>query len=220
MTISGERYGALDKDSSIIFECVTGSQVCGTAIETSDTDKKFIYCESLDNILSDQLRKQINISKDYVGYEIERFLELLFKSSPNIIEMLFTPSKFVITEHPLFKKYIINNRNSFLTKQIYFSFGQYAKEQISKARNVKRKVITPMDPNRKDILDFCYVFNNSTSVLIKDFVNTSKYYNNVDIDLNKCGCSSVPHIKDCYLLFQSDENQCFDGIVSKDMNSI
>jgi predicted nucleotidyltransferase len=129
-----KKHKHLSENGLILFEAIVGSQSYGTALPTSDIDKKFIYIEPLENILSGNITTQINISKDYVGYEIARYMELLKTCNPNTIEITSTPEDCIVSVHPLFKKYFIDQREKFLTKQARFSFGNYAATQIKKAR--------------------------------------------------------------------------------------
>ena len=152
-----KRYDELKQKSLILFEVIRGSHSYGTNIESSDIDKAFIYIESLDNILSGNASIQLNLTKDYTGYELGRYIELLGKQNPNIIELLHADERFVEFCHPLFKELLIERRNSFLSTKVAFSFGQYAKTQIDKAQGTNKKFMNPMDGPRKSLLEFAWV---------------------------------------------------------------
>ncbi len=48
----------------------------------SDIDKKFVYILPEDYILGTEYTEQLNVDKDYVGWEIRRFLELMGSNNP------------------------------------------------------------------------------------------------------------------------------------------
>jgi len=60
----------LRENNLILFECIVGSQAYGTALPTSDIDKKFVYIEPLDKVLNHTQITQLNVTKDYTGFEI------------------------------------------------------------------------------------------------------------------------------------------------------
>lgn len=208
-TNAQEYYAFLKKNNLILFECITGSQVYGTALPTSDVDKKFIYIDPLEKLLNNTGHTQLNVNKDYVGYEVGRFFELIQKSSPNMIEILYTPEEFILQNNVHFYENVTVHRNNFLTNQIYFSFAQYAKSQISKARGLKKKIVNPIDKEKKTILDFCFVSKGQGSISLKE----------CNIDLNKCACTSVQHMKNCFYLFHADDSR-YSGIMSENGHSL
>jgi predicted nucleotidyltransferase len=55
---------------------IIGSQAYGTQTPESDIDKK-LYILPIDHILGMGYTKQINVNKDYTGWELNRFLELM-----------------------------------------------------------------------------------------------------------------------------------------------
>lgn len=202
-----ERYDDLKAKGLIIYEAMVGSHAYGTNIATSDEDFKFIYIESLDNILDGTASIQINITDDYVGYEIGRFLELLRTQNANIQELLFTDSQFVKQCHPAFKKWIIDNRDRFITKNIAFSYGDYANDQIKKAQGTNKKFLNPMDGPRKSLLDFAWVPYKQGSMSLIAFLEMNH------IPQEACGLVAIDHIKHTYHLF-------VDSFLIKGVNKI
>ena len=190
-----KRYDELKQKSLILFEVIRGSHSYGTNIESSDIDKAFIYIESLDNILSGNASIQLNLTKDYTGYELGRYIELLGKQNPNIIELLHADERFVEFCHPLFKELLIERRNSFLSNKVAFSFGQYAKTQIDKAQGTNKKFMNPMDGPRKSLLDFAWVAEGQGSISLAEWLSREF------IPSNWVGLSSIDHMKYTYNLF-------------------
>lgn len=58
----------------LIFKCIVGSQAYGTAIPTSDTDHKGVYCQTPDELLGFNYKEQIEVGKDEVYYEVRHRL--------------------------------------------------------------------------------------------------------------------------------------------------
>jgi len=137
-----------------LYLVIRGSHAYGTNIPTSDTDYSGVFVQNLDSILGMSYVEQINDDKnDIVIYELRRFLELLAKNNPTILELLNTPEDCIIYKHPLFDK-ILDNRDSFLTKICANSFGGYARQQIGKAKGQNKKQNWEKDKvTRKDILN-------------------------------------------------------------------
>lgn len=190
-----ERYEMLKAQGLIIFEAIVGSQSYGTNLPSSDIDKKFIYIESLDNIMTGNASIQINLTKDYTGYELGRYIELLGKQNPNIIELLHADERFVQYCHPLFKELLIDRRDSFLSNKVAYSFGNYAKTQIDKAQGTNKKFMNPMDGPRKSILEFAWLPSGIGSKSLKDWLNDNY------IPEEWVGLSGIDHMKYTYHIF-------------------
>ena len=75
-----------------VYLVIRGSHAYGTNIETSDVDYSGVFVQSQDSIYGMSYKEQINDdNNDIVIYEIRRFLELLEKNNPTILELLNTP---------------------------------------------------------------------------------------------------------------------------------
>lgn len=186
-----------------LYLVIRGSQAYGTNLPTSDTDYSGVFIQSIDDILGNKYIEQINDDKnDTVIYEIRRFLELLQKNNPTVLELLNTPEDCVLYKDPIFDE-ILSNRDKFITKICANSFGGYAKTQIQKAKGQNKKQNWEKDKViRKTPLDFCQLIPNSRfgisaqkSIPIKEWLESS------DKDQSKCGLSKVPHSKDMYALY-------------------
>lgn len=214
-TAAQEMYKKVKHEGRLLYEVMVGSHSYGLNVETSDEDFKFVYIDSLKDILSGNATTQINVTDDYVGYEIGRYLELLRKQNPNIIEILYTDDKFIKFCDPEFRKYIINNRDSFLSNKIAFSFGEYAYSQIKKAQGTNKKFMNPIDKERKTLFDFCWVGNKQGSISLTDWkkqyiedvfgfiTNERKDY---FIPEWMFGCVAIDHMKNCYHLFSDNQS--------------
>jgi uncharacterized protein len=71
-----------------LYLVIRGSHAYGTNIETSDMDFSGVYIQTIDNILGNGYKEQINDdNNDIVLYEIKRFLELLASNNPTVLEL-------------------------------------------------------------------------------------------------------------------------------------
>lgn len=190
----------LRENNLIILECIVGSQAYGTALPTSDIDKKFVYIDPLNDLLSNTNTEQLNINKDFVGYEVGRFCELLSTCNPNMLDLLDVPDDCIIIKTELFDEFFTNNAAKFLSKTIEQSFGRYAYSQIAKAHGANKKVMQPMDKHRKGLLDFCWISEGQGSVSLRDYLALK------GLTLpSMVGVAAIDHMKNCYNLFSNQE---------------
>lgn len=203
----------LRNSGTIIFEGIVGSQAYGIATPASDVDVKGVYVQDQDSILGFGYIDQINDTKnDQTFYEIKRFLELLSSNNPNILELLNLPGDCVIYKDPVFDL-ILERKNEFITKVCRNSFGGYAVEQIRKARGLNKKISNPMDPNRKGVLDFCYVpYSGKTVSLIS-------YLDEFRLKPEYCGLVSLDHMKYVYAVYYDKVSELIDKGIKMGVSS-
>jgi len=185
----------LRNSGGIIFEGIVGSQSYGIATEFSDMDVKGVFVQDENSILGLGYVEQVSDAKnDQTFYEIRRFLQLIGQNNPNILELLNLPEDCIIHKDPIFDL-ILENREKFITKNCRNSFGGYAVEQIRKARGLNKKIVNPMDPIRKGVLDFCYVAAGGKSVSVKEYLEEFGLKNKY------CGLVSLDHMKYVYAVY-------------------
>jgi predicted nucleotidyltransferase len=190
-----------------------GSQAYGTQTPTSDIDKKFVYILPEDCILGTGYVEQINVNKDYVGWEIRRFLELMDSNNPTVLELLNSPEDCILHKDPLFDD-IIAHKDEFITKICKDSFGGYARQQIKKAKGLDKKQNWEKDKvTRKDVLDFCYVIEGEKSIPFKVWNSDDER----QFEEKFCGVVNVPNARDVYAVY-------YDGLAknmfSEDVNEL
>lgn len=187
MTIEELRNSGL-----IAYEYKRGSYMYHLNTETSDEDFGGVFFCPKKMLLGlrGRYEEQVSDSKsDVVFYEFGRWLELLLKSNPTVLEGLFAPEDCIVGEvHPAVRK-ILDNRELFLSKECFKTFYGYAVSQISKARGLNKKIVNPVT-ERKDILDFCYTFNDQGSLPIKKFLAEN------GLDQKYCGLVNIPNMSD------------------------
>ena len=196
------------KDNGLLlFECISGSRAYGLDTPQSDTDIKGVFYLPKEKFFGLEYIPQVsNDSNDEVYYELGRFVELLCKNNPNILEMLASPEECVLYRHPLMDSLKID---LFLSKLCKDTFAGYAHSQIKKARGYKKKIVNPMDQDRKSILDFCHILEGYSSVLLQDWLWKNGYKQEL------CGLSVITHSKGMFALFyDKDGKQGYHGIAN------
>lgn len=66
---------------------------------------------------------------DFALFEIQKYFRLLLKSNPNILSLLWLPQNLYVIQSDWGKE-IIENRNIFMSKALYKTFGGYAFGQL------------------------------------------------------------------------------------------
>lgn len=203
-----EHYHWLKENGYIIFELIVGSQAHGTNTVTSDIDKAFVYILPEDDILGMGYKEQLKIHKDFMGYEIKRFLELLKKGNPTILELLNSPEDCLLVKHPEFD-IILKQKEKFITKACENAFYGYAKQQRVKAEGLEK--LKNWEVNRvtkKGPLDFCYAIQGYDAVPMKNFLEKRK------MEQLFCALTSVNHCRDLFAVFYDyDAHEAFSELV-------
>lgn len=199
------------KDNGLlVFEVITGSRAYGLDTEKSDTDIRGVFILPKDMFYSLDYTAQVsNKSNDIVYYELRRFVELLSKNNPNILEMLDTPANCVLQRNK-----IIDSLQPalFLSRLCEKTFANYAYTQIKKAYGLEKKIVNPVDEERKSVLDFCFVYTGDESTLLTTFLEKQGW------DQQYCGLTGIPHLRDCYNLYYSSEKG-YAGVMRSDISN-
>jgi hypothetical protein len=186
-----------NQPSLLLLKCISGSRAYGLHTPTSDTDLKGVFWlpknEWYGLTYTDQVSNETN---DEVYYELKRFFELLVKNNPNILELLATPDDCLIYRHPLMQLIKVED---FLSKLCKESFAGYALTQIKKARGLHKKILNPMEGERKSLLDFCYVIHQQGSIPLHTWLEKNNYHQ------EDCGLVNIPHIRQMYALFHTHQ---------------
>ncbi|MGI4737815.1 MAG: DNA polymerase beta superfamily protein [Janthinobacterium lividum] len=203
MTIADLRQHRL-----ILFEAVSGSRAYGTALPHSDTDLKGVFILPEQEFFGLSYVPQIaNETNDEVFYELRRFVELLLKNNPTVLELLGTPADCIVYQHPLFESF---RAVDFLSKLCRQSFAEYAVAQIRKAQGLNKKINSPEPPARKSVLDFCYVTVGAGAQPVATWLARQ------GLSSEQCGLTKVPHFTDLYALFTDslpDKELGYRGLV-------
>lgn len=185
----------------LLLKVIVGSQAYGTNTPESDIDYKGIYMQPVEEILLGKYKPQINVTDDEVYYEIGRFLELLKKNNPTIIEMLNIPEDCVEYKHEILDE-LFENRDKFLTKMCKHSFGGYAVAQIKKAKGLNKKMNwEKADMVRKTPLDFSYIYvGNEKTIPLKKWLSSEGY------PQEKLGLTKINNVPNSFAVYYNLEH--------------
>lgn len=193
----------------LLTECISGSQAYNTNIATSDTDLKGIFVLPLQELYGlSQTPQLANDTNDEVYYEIGRFMELLLKNNPNILELLASPQAAIRYRHPLMD---LIHPEDFLSKLCFDTFAGYAQSQVKKAKGLNKKINQTFSEERQSVLDFCYVVAGNGSQPLQAWLS-AKGFRQED-----CGLVNLDHFRNTYLLYHNNqlpEGQWLRGIAS------
>ena len=207
-----------ENNIKILLAYVRGSQMYGTATEASDVDISFIYQQSTDAILRGDYIPYIDIDSqgNVVGYEIQRYIELLTLNNPNILESLDIPEDCLIYQHESIQD--VFHSADWLSKLTEKTFLGYADSQIKKATGLK-KHMNRSDVGKKDLIDFCYIVSGVESKPLRDWIEEKRKDLSIEDIEKSSGLVKIPNGKGLYGLYiDVFENQNFRGIV-KDSES-
>ncbi|PKF74894.1 DNA polymerase beta superfamily protein [Chryseobacterium sp. PMSZPI] len=199
----------LKNKNLILFEAISGSRAFGLATETSDTDIRGIYYLPKDNFFGLNYIPQIsNETNDIIYYEIGRFVELLQKNNPNILEVLASPEDCILYKHPLID---LLKPEDFISKLCKDTFAGYAISQIKKAKGLNKKILNPIEKERKSILNFCFILEGQSSVPLRKWLSESGK------NQEKCGLAAIDHTKGMFALFYDESGTLeYKGIMHHD----
>ncbi|MFT5905918.1 MAG: putative nucleotidyltransferase [Cryomorphaceae bacterium] len=189
----------------LLFETVAGSQAYGTNTPESDVDLRGIFAAPDSFLTAAQSIEQVQDEKgDEVYYELGKYMQLLMKSNPNALEMLYMPEDCLRYRHPVMD---LLDPQLFLTKQCEMSFGGYALGQVRKARGLNKKIVNPEPEKRKDLIDFCQVLDGQGGENLTDWLKQ------LGVSAENCGLVAVNHAPNTYAIFYDTSIQ-YRGVFS------
>ncbi|MBO9636380.1 MAG: nucleotidyltransferase domain-containing protein [Chitinophagaceae bacterium] len=205
MTIENiKRHGLL------LLEVINGSRAFGLHKEDSDTDIRGVFYLPKRKFYGLGYIPQVsNASNDIVYYELGRFIELLIKNNPGMLEILATPDDCILYRHPVMDSLPLS---LFLSKLCKDSFGGYAYTQVKKARGYNKKMMNPVAKERKSVTDFCYVIKGQYSKPLNEWLAENQLRSSL------CGLVSVPHANGMYALYyDATGTKGYRGIASGEL---
>jgi uncharacterized protein len=190
-----------------LLDAISGSHAYGLNTETSDEDHRGVFVQPQRSFYGLNRIEQLSDEKqDITFFELGRFVELLIKNNPNMLELLVTPPDCVRYRHPLMDLLPLR---LFLSKRCFEAFGGYAATQIKKARGLNKKIVTPFPKERKQPSDFCMVLSGQGAVPIMDWLS-ARGFRQAD-----CGLVAIPHAVQLYGLYHDATGQLgYHGIFS------
>ena len=173
----------------LLYEYIRGSVSQGINTPSSDIDHGGIYIAPAEQLLGLGIDYQDEIKSekgDDDWMELNKFMRLLLKSNPTVLESLFIDDKYVLYEHPIMTE-IKKHRNEFITKECFSGFIGYSCEQIKKCRSLKKLFVQPI-VERKTVLDFCYTFYKQGSTKIENWLDYR------GLKQKYCGLVNIPNM--------------------------
>ncbi|HWK03820.1 MAG TPA: nucleotidyltransferase domain-containing protein [Puia sp.] len=193
----------------LLLKCISGSRAYNLSLPSSDTDIKGIFVLPRPELYGLTYTEQVsNATNDEVYFEVGRFMELLSKNNPNILELLSTPDKAVLYRHPLME---LIRPEDFLSKLCLDTFAGYAKTQVKKARGLNKKMNQSFAKERKSVLEFCYVVKGNGTVALTEWLRENGFRQ------EDCGLVNLTHFRDAYLLYHQEQissGEKLAGIIS------
>ena len=197
----------VEKRGWLLFKCISGSCAYGTDTKRSDIDLRGVFVAPPDVFYGLSPVTQVSDeSNDTTYYELSRFIDLLSRNNPNVMELLYMPDDCVLIRHPLFERI---EPGLFLSKLCRNTFAGYAVSQVQKARGLNKKIVNPMDRERKGAMDFCHVLAGQGSVPLRAWLEDRRFKQ------GHCGLVRVPHMRDVFGIYHSD-GLAYRGIFSSE----
>ena len=204
------------KDNNLlVYNYLRGSHCHGIATESSDEDYGGVFLAPAEQLIGlgldyqDQIANETN---DIVWYEMTKFMNLLLKSNPTVLEALFVDDKYVQYEHAIMTE-IKKHKYEFLTKKCFDSFYSYGRSQIKKAQGLNKKINWDI-PERKELLDFCYTFHKQGSSKITNWLEYR------GLKQEYCGLVNIPNMPTMFGCFYDwgnhflHENVTFNDLIN------
>jgi len=189
----------------LLLDGIAGSHAFGTAIESSDEDRKGVFVAPWDFVAGlDGIEQVSDERSDQVYYEIGRFMELLLKNNPNALELLATPEDCIRYHHPALD---LLKPEIFLSKLCAKTFGEYAMGQIRKARGLKKKIVNPQPEQRLTMLEFCHVPRGQGSIPLLKWLEEN------GAPPEECGLTAVQHAAGMFAIYH-EPGVSYRGLVS------
>jgi hypothetical protein len=170
-------------DGKLIFSCVAGSHLYGTATDSSDKDVRGVFIPSKKFILGfvHRVEQVENKPDDVTFYGLHKFFHLCVQCNPNIVELLFVPPHMRIVWTPEWEL-ILNNRWWFLSTKARHTFSGYATSQLHR---IKRHRSWLLDPPKKQPQRSDFGLPNDRILISKDQLNAMMTLEqNSDVEYN------------------------------------
>lgn len=199
----------LRQQNLILLEALSGSRAYNLATPESDTDIKGVFYLPRHLYYGLGYIPQIaNETNDIVYYELGRFIELLLQSNPNTLELLTSPKHCMRHRSPLMDAF---RPEWFISLACRQSFAGYALGQIRKARGLNKKIVNPMQPEKKTVLDFCHIIDGINTIPLQHWLNTRNWQQ------ERIGLVNVPHTRNLFALFyDTNGTRNYHGVMQKD----
>ena len=185
MELIKEKLNEIEKKHNvkIIFAVDNGSNAYGIASQNSDIDLRFLYVETIENYLRlgrekdviEIIDKENNI--EYKGFSLDKFLKLLSKSNPSILEELNSPISYL--EKNKFER-IVNEIKELSIE--FFSMKRclfhYTGNAVNDLKKIKETIIKLELDNKKSFVKLIVkkVLSVFRALLVCEYIINEKRY--------------------------------------------
>ncbi|MBR3243605.1 MAG: nucleotidyltransferase domain-containing protein [Parasporobacterium sp.] len=133
---------------NIILLGLGGSYSYGTNNEDSDIDIRGIALNTKEEILLGRPFEQVvDNTTDTTVYSFSKIIKLLTDANPNVLEMLFLEPEHYLKLSQIGQE-LLDKRNMFLSKRVFYTFGGYARTQLSRLDN---KTMRNLDQSGQEV---------------------------------------------------------------------
>jgi hypothetical protein len=87
----------------------------------------------------------------------------------------------------------------FLSRLCQHTFAGYAQSQIKKAKGLNKKIVNPLEAERKSVLDFCYVVKGQGATTLKSWLRQQNFRQ------EDCGLVNVAHMREIYSVYHNSQ---------------
>lgn len=211
MTLTTEQ---LHTQGLVLLQIIAGSKAYGLDTPQSDTDIRGVFIQPKATFYGfTPLQQVAEDGNDVVYYELGRFIDLLAKNNPNILELLFSPAETTLVRHAFIERI---RPEWVLSKLCLDTFAGYARAQIGKAFGLNKKTMNPMEKTRKSILEFCWIVEGGGTQPLLTWLDARGW------DQADCGLVNLPHMRDMYALYHAGAEARalgFKGVAQKDTSN-
>lgn len=185
MELIKEKLNEIEKKHNvkIIFAVDNGSNAYGIANKNSDIDLRFLYVETIENYLRlgrekdviEIIDKENNV--EYKGFSLDKFLKLLSKSNPSVLEELNSPISYL--EKNNFER--ITNEIKELSVE-FFSMKRclfhYTGNAVNDLKKIKETIIKAELDNKKRFVKLMVkkVLSVFRALLVCEYIINEKRY--------------------------------------------
>ena len=160
---------------NLIVLYVGGSHAYGINTETSDTDIRGMFRDSLDMVLGYEKIEQLeNATKDITIYAVSKLLKLIIEQNPNAQEALWVDEEEILFANETYW-YLRSIRDSLLSKLSKFKYSGYAISQLKRIKGHNKwldKEQTGKFDTKPHIAQYIIHVNNATGMVGKaDYKN-------------------------------------------------
>lgn len=161
---------------NLIVKHYAGSLAYGTALPTSDTDFRGVFCADPVNVRTPFfVVKEVDDTseEDTKLYELAQFMKLCLDCNPNVIETLWVDESDVVATSPAYAL-LRNYAPALLSSKIAFTTSGYALSQLKRIKGHNKWINNPQTVKPPMQIDFISLVHNFTGT--KTFrVDLSQY---------------------------------------------